>query len=190
VKWWGNCIGVTGAPFDSFLTLRGLRTLHASHGENAQRVPTAGTARGQGYILPGLPSHLDALARFNRRVLARWSVSNCTGRWKTSRHDQPTRMPVRACRAAGGASASAHPASMTHAAIDQPHARAQASSATPGAPVDQGIEEGDDLVSDLGRGVGRGNECDVNRVVDKSDVVKQRRRARLLPCMIFVVAYG
>ena len=27
--WWGNCLGVTGAPFDSFLTLRGLRTLHA-----------------------------------------------------------------------------------------------------------------------------------------------------------------
>ncbi len=41
VKWWGNCIGVTGAPFDSFLTLRGLRTLHArmrAHGENAQRI--------------------------------------------------------------------------------------------------------------------------------------------------------
>ena len=27
--WWANCIGVTGAPFDSYLTLRGLRTLHA-----------------------------------------------------------------------------------------------------------------------------------------------------------------
>ncbi len=36
-----NCIGVTGAPFDSYLTLRGLRTLHArmrAHGENAQRI--------------------------------------------------------------------------------------------------------------------------------------------------------
>ena len=27
--WWANCLGVTGAPFDSFMTLRGLRTLHA-----------------------------------------------------------------------------------------------------------------------------------------------------------------
>lgn len=26
-SWWANCTGVTGAPFDSFLTLRGLRTL-------------------------------------------------------------------------------------------------------------------------------------------------------------------
>ena len=36
--WWANCIGVTGAPFDSFLTLRGVRTLHARlqvHAENA-----------------------------------------------------------------------------------------------------------------------------------------------------------
>lgn len=27
LAWWANCIGVTGAPFDSFQTLRGLRTL-------------------------------------------------------------------------------------------------------------------------------------------------------------------
>jgi cystathionine gamma-synthase len=29
LAWWANCTGVIGAPFDSFLTLRGLRTLHA-----------------------------------------------------------------------------------------------------------------------------------------------------------------
>ncbi len=29
LRWWANCAGVTGAPFDSWLTLRGLRTLHA-----------------------------------------------------------------------------------------------------------------------------------------------------------------
>ncbi len=27
LAWWANCRGVTGAPFDSFMTLRGLRTL-------------------------------------------------------------------------------------------------------------------------------------------------------------------
>ena len=38
LKWWANCLGLTGAPFDSFLTLRGLRTLGARlrvHQENA-----------------------------------------------------------------------------------------------------------------------------------------------------------
>lgn len=29
IAWWANCTGVTGAPFDSFMTLRGLRTLFA-----------------------------------------------------------------------------------------------------------------------------------------------------------------
>ncbi|MCP2936015.1 PLP-dependent transferase, partial [Salmonella enterica subsp. enterica serovar Typhimurium] len=27
LAWWANALGLTGAPFDSFLTLRGLRTL-------------------------------------------------------------------------------------------------------------------------------------------------------------------
>ena len=28
LAWWANCLGITGAPFDSYLTLRGIRTLH------------------------------------------------------------------------------------------------------------------------------------------------------------------
>jgi cystathionine gamma-synthase len=28
LAWWANCLGLTGAPIDSYLTLRGLRTLH------------------------------------------------------------------------------------------------------------------------------------------------------------------
>ncbi len=36
--WWANCLGITGAPFDSYLTLRGVRTLFArmqQHEKNA-----------------------------------------------------------------------------------------------------------------------------------------------------------
>ena len=36
--WWANCLGITGAPFDSYLTLRGVRTLFArmqQHEQNA-----------------------------------------------------------------------------------------------------------------------------------------------------------
>ena len=29
LAWWANCLGVTGSPFDSFMALRGMRTLHA-----------------------------------------------------------------------------------------------------------------------------------------------------------------
>ena len=44
LAWWGNCLGLTGSAFDSFLTLRGLRTLHVrlrEHGRNAQAIASA-----------------------------------------------------------------------------------------------------------------------------------------------------
>jgi len=44
LAWWANAIGVTGSPFDSFLTLRGVRTLHARmkvHAENTRAVVDA-----------------------------------------------------------------------------------------------------------------------------------------------------
>ena len=44
LAWWANCLGMTGAPFDSYLTLRGVRTLHArirAHLENTAAVVDA-----------------------------------------------------------------------------------------------------------------------------------------------------
>ncbi|MBL4942453.1 MAG: cystathionine gamma-synthase, partial [Colwellia sp.] len=41
LAWWANCIGITGSAFDSFLALRGLKTLPVrmkQHQENAQQV--------------------------------------------------------------------------------------------------------------------------------------------------------
>lgn len=41
LAWWGNCIGATGTPFDSYMTLRGIRTLGARmrvHEESANRI--------------------------------------------------------------------------------------------------------------------------------------------------------
>jgi cystathionine gamma-synthase len=38
LDWWANCLGITGAPFDAYQTLRGVRTLHArmeQHEKNA-----------------------------------------------------------------------------------------------------------------------------------------------------------
>lgn len=38
LNWWANCLGITGAPFDAYLTLRGIRTLHVrmqQHEKNA-----------------------------------------------------------------------------------------------------------------------------------------------------------
>src|SRR6201986_773720 len=62
LKWWGNCNGLTGSPFDSFLTLRGVRTLSVrlrQHQENAVRIAErldSHDAVSRVYY-PGLASH-------------------------------------------------------------------------------------------------------------------------------------
>src|SRR3984885_9201185 len=62
LAWWANAIGVTGAPFDSFMTLRGVRSLHARmrvHAENtAAVVDFLSKHPGVGRVYyPGLPGH-------------------------------------------------------------------------------------------------------------------------------------
>lgn len=62
LAWWANCLGITGAPFDSYLTLRGIRTLHTrmrQHQETAQSLAEildqhAGVNR---VYYPGLERH-------------------------------------------------------------------------------------------------------------------------------------
>ena len=130
LAWWGNCTGVTGAPFDSFLTLRGLRTLHArvrAHGENTAQV-VALLARHPAVsrvYYPGLASHPGhELAGRSR-----------TGSGRCELRVQWPARPSRRCRVRGAVLARrvarwrgslvAHPATMTHAAMD-PAARATA----------------------------------------------------------------
>jgi cystathionine gamma-synthase len=62
LTWWANCIGATGAPFDSFLTLRGLRTLQArlrQHEESAGILANLLNEHEQvnKVYYPGLASH-------------------------------------------------------------------------------------------------------------------------------------
>ena len=62
LAWWANCLGITGAPFDSFLTLRGVRTLHArmrQHEESANLLATVLDEHPwvENVYYPGLRSH-------------------------------------------------------------------------------------------------------------------------------------
>jgi cystathionine gamma-synthase len=62
LAWWANCTGVTGAPFDSFLTLRGLRTLFPRIERQQEAAETIANAldaddRVRTVYYPGLPSH-------------------------------------------------------------------------------------------------------------------------------------
>jgi cystathionine gamma-synthase len=75
--WWANCLGLTGSAFDSYLTLRGIRTLYARlavHGHNALSWPP-GWRSSQGVskvYYPGLPTHPDTnWPSASRRALVR-----------------------------------------------------------------------------------------------------------------------
>lgn len=62
LAWWANCTGVTGAPFDSYLTLRGLRTLFPRIERQQQTAQTvidalAADDRVETIYYPGLSSH-------------------------------------------------------------------------------------------------------------------------------------
>jgi cystathionine gamma-synthase len=60
--WWANCLGITGAPFDAYLTLRGVRTLFArmqQHENNANILAELLDEHEQvdRVYYPGLPNH-------------------------------------------------------------------------------------------------------------------------------------
>lgn len=159
VRWWGNCIGVTGAPFDSFLTLRGLRTLHArmrAHGENAQRVAELldrHPAVAKVYF-PGLASHPGhEIARRQQQGFGAMVSFELQGNVENVKALLAHLEYFSLAESLGGVeSLVAHPASMTHAAMDEP-ARARAGISATLVRLSVGIEHGDDLVRDLTAGL-------------------------------------
>ena len=159
LAWWANCLGITGAPFDSFLTLRGIRTLDARiriHEENAAAIAqtlSASPAVSKVYY-PGLawhPGHeiasaqqsgfggmvsfeleggVDAVERF-LNVLDCFTLAESLG---------------------GVESLVAHPASMTHASME-PDARERAGIGESLLRLSVGIEHVEDLIDDINRGL-------------------------------------
>jgi len=161
VAWWANCLGITGAPFDSFLTLRGLRTLHARlalHEANARLVVAtlaAHPAVTRVYYpgLPGHPGHALA-ARQQRGFGAMVSFEVAHGEAGVRALLEGLRLFSLAESLGGVESLIAHPATMTHAAME-PEARARAGISPSLLRLSVGIESGADLVADLNAGLDR-----------------------------------
>ena len=159
LAWWANCTGVTGAPFDSFLTLRGLRTLHArmrSHGENAERVARmlADHPAVKRVNYPGLESHPGhEIARRQQACGGAMVSFELAGGLDAVRAMLSTLRLFSLAESLGGVeSLVAHPASMTHAAMDA-EARQRAGISESLLRLSIGIEDADDLVDDLEQGL-------------------------------------
>ncbi len=161
LAWWANCLGLTGSPFDSFLTLRGLRTLHARldhHGRNAQSLAEwlAGEPGVQRVYYPGLASHAGhEVARRQQRGFGAIVTLELTGGLAAVRAFCEGLEYFSLAESLGGVeSLVAHPATMTHAAMD-PAARAKAGLTDGLIRLSVGIEALEDLRADLAAGLAR-----------------------------------
>jgi cystathionine gamma-synthase len=159
--WWANCLGLTGAPFDSFLTLRGLRTLYARlehHGRNAAAL--AHWLDGQPNVrrvwYPGLASHPGhELARRQQRGFgAIISIELAGGHEAVSAFVAGLECFSLAESLGGVESLVAHPATMTHAAMAR-EARERAGLVDGLIRLSVGIEALEDLRHDLARALAR-----------------------------------
>jgi cystathionine gamma-synthase len=155
LRWWANCNGLTGAPFDSFLTLRGLRTLGVrlrQHQENAERIATHldRHAAVRKVYYPGLEHHAGhALAGRQQQGFGAMLSFELQGDVAQIEAFVDGLHHFSLAESLGGVeSLIAHPASMTHAAMAS-EARRAAGIADTLLRLSIGIEDGDDLLRDL-----------------------------------------
>jgi cystathionine gamma-synthase len=161
LSWWANAIGVTGAPFDSFMTLRGVRTLHARmrvHAENTAAVVdhlTKHTGVERVYY-PGLPDHPghDIARRQQSGFGAMLSFELHGGEAAVEAFLSGLECFTLAESLGGVESLISHPASMTHAGMEE-SARLRAGIGPGLLRVSVGIEDPADLVADLAGGLER-----------------------------------
>ena len=168
LTWWANCLGLTGAPFDSFLTLRGVRTLFARmriHEVNAHAVAAALEEHPAVLAVhyPGLSTHPGHAVAAGQQAGFGGMVSfTLVGGLEAARTVTEALEHFTLAESLGGVeSLVAHPATMTHSSMD-PEARLTAGITDGMLRLSVGIEDAADLVKDL------------VRALDATDVVEER----------------
>jgi cystathionine gamma-synthase len=161
LAWWANAAGLTGAPFDSYLTLRGLRTLHVrleQHGRNA--LDLARWLQAQPEVrrvhYPGLVDHPGHEIACRQQTGFGGIVSfELEGGERAARAFVEDMTCFSLAESLGGVeSLICHPPTMTHRVLD-PLAQ-QRAGLTPGLlRLSIGIESVEDLRADLAAGLRR-----------------------------------
>lgn len=161
LAWWCNCLGLSGAPFDSFLTLRGVRTLQPrlkEHQANALAIAQHlhQHALVEKVYFPGLPTHPGhELARRQQRGFGAMLSFELTGGEAAARVFVDGLRYFSLAESLGGVeSLIAHPATMTHASMDAA-ARVRAGISDGLLRLSVGIEAVEDLLEDLDAGLER-----------------------------------
>lgn len=155
LSWWANCIGVTGSPFDSFITSRGLRTLSVrirQHQENTEKVVSYLQQQPlvKNIYYPGLESHpTNHIAKQQQKGFGAMLSFELNLEQANLRTFVSSLKLFSLAESLGGVeSLICHPATMTHAAM-VPAARLKAGISNSLLRLSVGIEDADDLVRDL-----------------------------------------
>jgi cystathionine gamma-synthase len=174
LAWWANAIGVTGAPFDSFLTLRGIRSLHARmrvHAENTTAIVDFLThhSQVQRVYYPGLKDNpgYEIACRQQSGFGAMLSFELAGGEPAIAAFLSGLTCFSLAESLGGVESLIAHPVSMSHAGMEE-SARTLAGISAGLLRVSVGIEDHADLIADL--------EAGLERAAKVEQAPHQRRR--------------
>nr|WP_319555314.1 O-succinylhomoserine (thiol)-lyase [uncultured Vibrio sp.] len=155
LAWWGNCIGATGTPFDSYMTLRGLRTLGARmrvHEESSQQVLTY--LQNQALVAkiyhPSLPKHPGhEIAKKQQSGFGSMLSFEFAGSFEQLKAFVKELQLFSLAESLGGVeSLICHPASMTHRAMGE-EALAEAGVSQQLLRLSVGLEDAQDLIADL-----------------------------------------
>lgn len=155
LAWWANCLGITGAPFDSYLTLRGVRTLYARMEQHEKNANLLATVLDEQELVnrvyyPGLAGHPGhEIARRQQQGFGGMVSFEIDGGESAVRVFLESLKHFSLAESLGGIeSLVCHPASMTHAPVGE-EALAAAGIRQNLVRLSVGIESGADLVDDV-----------------------------------------
>lgn len=158
IAWWANCTGITGAAFDSFLTLRGLRTLDVRvqrHAKNASKLVDFLVAHEQveHVYYPGLVGHPGhEIAKKQQSGFGSMISFKIKGDVERVKSFLSGLRVFSLAESLGGVeSLICHPSTMTHAAVSIEEQKIAGITQNL-LRVSVGIENIDDLIDDIQRG--------------------------------------
>lgn len=155
LDWWANCLGLTGAPFDAFLTLRGVRTLFARMQQHEKNAGVLAELLSDHHFVdkvyyPGLTTHAGhSIAAGQQSGFGGMLSFELRGGETAVRTFLESLRFFSLAESLGGVeSLVCHPSSMTHAAVSEP-ALADAGIRPNLIRMSVGIECSEDLVVDV-----------------------------------------
>ena len=156
-----NAVGAIGGPFDSFLALRGLKTLPLRMRQSSESALAIARwlerhARVERVLYPGLPSHPQhalAVRQMKNGYSGIVTFFIKGGLPEARRFLERLELFTLAESLGGVESLVDHPAIMTHASVP-PETRAKLGITDTLVRLSVGIEDSDDLIADLGQALG------------------------------------